>query len=639
MLNLSQKSPVQNHGKLIQNLIFFTLFYLYIWLKIDPRLIYHGGGVITNFPVFYRTLYFFLQFISYPGGPLEYLCAFLSQFLYYSWAGAAVITLQASLLCICTDTFIKAINAHRFRWVRFIPPMLLLITYNRYTYHFVTAMALLASLFFVCLYLKVTGRSKPVSLLVFFFLSVILYYIAGGAYLLFAVLCALYELLFSRRWQLALIYLLSAAVIPYVVGVSIIGISILDAFTKLLPFSWETLNYESCKIAIIMLYILYLLLLLTIFGFGLWWAFVKNLRGLAHQQHNSPQTKSKFNKKIKKTSLEKKLPLRHIGSPVLRLLIESAFLFLIAGSIAFLTHDQVQKTVLEVDYYAYNKMWPQVLRAARRYPNSYFIVHTANRALYHTGQLGSEMFSFYQTPHTLFLTLEEYADVYWKKFDMYLDLGYVNKAEHELCEALAAIGEHPLILKRLALINMVKENSASARIYLELLSKTLFHADWANSYLDRLKRHPNLSNDDQILRLRQLMVDEDRTWQSFENEQVLLDLLNKNRKNRMAFEYLMAWYLLTKQLDKFVQNLNRLDDFDYSQLPRHYEEAILLYTFDRKKSIDLHGRQISLDSQRRFENFKHILVYYRGNTQMAYADLERNCRNSYLFYYIYGLPR
>ncbi|MHC4157594.1 MAG: DUF6057 family protein [Planctomycetota bacterium] len=638
---MHRKLATQNLGELIRSLIFFILFYLYLWLKVDLRLIYHGGGAITNFPAFYRGWNFFLQFTSYPGGPIEYLCAFLSQFFYYSWVGAIVVTLVAWLICICTDIFIKAINAHQFRWIRFIPPVLLLITFNRYTYHFATITAFLVALFFVCLYIKATKKSGPVSLLAFFVLSLILYYITGGAYLLFAALCAIYELFIMRRWQLGLVYLFAAVVIPYLAGVFIFRVSIVDAYSRLSPFSWEILKYESCKSAIIMLCALYLLLPLTTLGLALWWALLRNYPGSAHQQPNPPQTKEE--KKLKKIPRKKKLRSKktswYTHSLVLRWSIESCLLLAVAGAIAFFSHDEEQKNLIEVDYFAYYKMWPQAIRAARRQPNSYLNVHSANRALYHTGQLGSEMFSFYQTPHTLFLTLEEFILAYWRKFDMYLDLGHINKAEHELVESLGVVGEHPLILKRLALINMAKANYTAAKVYLGLLSKTLFHADWANTYLERLKHHPNLSNDDRILRLRSLMVDNDRTWEDFENEHVLFELLNQNRKNHMAFEYLMAWYLLTKQLDKFIINLNRLDDFDYPKLPSHYEEAILVYMFDRKRPVDLRGRQISLESHRRFEAFRHTLAYHRGNTQTAYSDLAGSFRNSYMFYYFYSFAK
>ena len=74
--------------RFMQGFIFFIFFYLYLWLYIDLKLIYHGAGIITNFPAFYKGWPFFLQFLSYPGGPVEYLSTFLSQLFYYSWAGA-----------------------------------------------------------------------------------------------------------------------------------------------------------------------------------------------------------------------------------------------------------------------------------------------------------------------------------------------------------------------------------------------------------------------------------------------------------------------------------------------------------------------------------------------------------------------
>jgi len=383
MLNPLRKSINQNLGKITQTFIFFILFYLYLWLKIDPRLFYHGDGVVTNFPVFYRTCNFFLQFTSYPGGLVEYLCAFLSQLLYIGWAGALVMTMTALLISVCTDVLIKAINAHRFRWVRFIPPILLLITYNRYTYHFVTTVALFVALFFVCLYFKVTKTSKPVSLFAFFVLSIILYYIAGGAYLLFATLCAIYELLFSRRWQLGLLCLLSAVVIPYIGGVFIFGISAVEAYTDLLPISHKILTYEARRRMIEFVYILYLLLPLIVLAFGLW--------------------RISMGKKIKERPHSRILSW-YTGTPMPKWFIKLCLLLVLAGSVAFLSHDNKLKTTLEVEYYALHEMWPEVLEAFHRHPDNLYIVHTINRALYHTGRLPYDMFSYPQHPDALFIT-------------------------------------------------------------------------------------------------------------------------------------------------------------------------------------------------------------------------------------------
>ncbi|MHC4159000.1 MAG: DUF6057 family protein [Planctomycetota bacterium] len=616
MLNSLRKSINQNLGEIIQSLIFFILFYLYLCFKVDPRLIYHGGGVITNFPVFYRTWNFFSQFTSYPGGLVEYLSDLLSQFSYYPWAGALVITMVAWLISVCMDIFIKTINAHPSRWLRFIPPILILITYNRYTYHFTTTMALLAALFFTCLYLKLTRTSKPGSLIVYLVLSVILYYIAGGAYLLFAILCAIYELLFTRRWQLVPIYILSALVIPYIGGVFIFGISAVEAFTELLPVSPKILTYEARKRVIEIVYILYLLLPLTALVFGLW--------------------RISTEKKIKE-----KPPSRifswYTSTPMPKWFIELCLLLVFTGSVVLLSHDNKLKTTLEVEYYALHEMWPEVLDAFHRHPDNLYIVHTVNRALYHTGRLGYDMFSYPQHPDTLFITSKIHVKAFWRRSHIYIDLGVMNLGEGALAESMVELGERPMILKRLALINMVKGNIGTAKTYLGALGKTLFHTELANNYLNLLETDPNLSTDKEIQRLRQLMMEAEYGFTTYVPEKILLELLQKNRQNRMAFEYLMAWYMLTKQLDKFVQNLDRLDDFDYPDIPRHYQEAILIYEVFTNKKIDLKGRQISNRTLRRARTFGNIVNRFSNANRMPAARATAgDFGDTYFFYFNFG---
>src|SRR4030043_2331650 len=113
----------QGLKRLLQSFLFFILFYLYLWLYVDLRLMYHGAGIITNFPVFYKGWAFFLSFLSYPGGLVEYLSAFLSQLFYYSWAGALVVMVQAWLISLCVNYMLKAANSLRIRGIRFLPPI------------------------------------------------------------------------------------------------------------------------------------------------------------------------------------------------------------------------------------------------------------------------------------------------------------------------------------------------------------------------------------------------------------------------------------------------------------------------------------------------------------------------------------
>jgi hypothetical protein len=168
-----------------------------------------------------------------------------------------------------------------------------------------------------------------------------------------------------------------------------------------------------------------------------------------------------------------------------------------------------------------------------------------------------------------------------------------------------------------------------------MLSKTLFDAGWAREYLEKIEADPNLSMDKEVQQLRSMMPSIDRVLVPL-NESIFLDLLDKNKHNRMAFEYLMGIYLLTGQLDKFTGNLYRLDDFEYTRIPRAYEEAILLYNLMNKKDA-LPGREISSQSRARFDGFCNIYFgRYRGNKAAALNELARDYGDSYFFYSAYG---
>lgn len=623
----------RDSGKSIRDVVFFIGLYFYLWLGVDVRLIYYGVGTVANFPTFFQDWGFLRDHLSYPGGLIEYVSAFLAQFFYYSWAGAIIVTLQVWLISVCTEYILKAIGASRLRWVRFVPAILLLVTYTEYTYYFDSAAALLAALLFVCLYLRTALKDSLFNSAVYVFLSAIVYTIAGGAYLLFAVLCVIYELFFSRRRAMGAAYVLLSVAIIYVEGIVLFGVSMGDAFANLLPVSWKILGTENPFETVVVTCIAYGLVPIVLFAVGL------SRMGGPGPKAKSVGQKGKGQRKAHRRSggVSRKLSAWCNATPVRRWCAGTSLLLVVAGTSVFICHESEQKALFELDYYTYRGLWPEVLERAQYSPNNYVMIYAVNMALYNTGQLGDEMFRHHQNRHTLFLTSEEVLEAWWKRFGVFFELGCINSAEHALIESLGSNTERPVILRRLALLNIVKGDIDTARVYLRALGKTLFDADWANNYLFALKSDSDLSRDRFIQQMRELIVEDDAIWQFPENEPLLLDLLEKNRHNKMAFEYLMAWYLLTRQLDKFVGNLGRMDDFGYTRIPRHYEEAILLYSYARRRTVDLNGRQISSESQQSFSEFNRILSMYASNTQAAYNHLSSKYGDTYYFYHVYEL--
>jgi hypothetical protein len=190
-----------------------------------------------------------------------------------------------------------------------------------------------------------------------------------------------------------------------------------------------------------------------------------------------------------------------------------------------------------------------------------------------------------------------------------------------------------MILQRLAIVNLAKGKVEAARIYLERLRKTLFFSGWAKDYLDRLAADPTLAADLQMQQLRARLLRKDSTVFFFAKEPMLSALVEQGGQNRMAFEYLMAWYMMTKQLGKFVQNLGRLPEFGYTEIPPLYQEAALIHA--TKYPVPLGGFAISPAAQRRIEHFSSVFNKYGRDKDAAFSELARDYAGSYFFYFIY----
>jgi len=633
---LTEKNSFIKISNPIRTTVFFVLFFLYLWLKVDLRFIIHCGGIVKNIPVFYLGWDFLQEHLTYPGKPVAYLTAFLAQLWQIGWLGALIATIVAWLIFVCTDTIIRLINAPYIRFVRFAGPLLLLSIYTRYTYHFDTAISLLVALSFVVLYLKIIQKQKKSGLIVFLVLSTVVYYLGGKSYSLFAVVCCIYEWFFNRRGKTGLLYLLLAVAVPYIVEGLILGIGTHDTFIKHLP-----LPLSSPARMLIVAYMLYFMVPLVLLGLGL-----------------CRIIKAKLFPNITSFSIGPR-PVTAISSEVIKTII----LFIIAALSIYLFSRDPRALIIKADYYACRRKWPEVIRTIRLYPRNSSNINMLNRAssmlnraLYHTGRLGFDMFTFPQNTSTLFLNIPSTTELtksvpgFWQNFGIYLDLGYMNYAQNSLWNALDLFGEQPVLLKELAIVNMVKGNYPASRVHLYALSKTLFHADWAKKYLARLKSDPTLERDDQIQRLRRVMLTQDYGFRRSGPDRVMLNLLETNKKNRMAFEYLMATYLLQRQqgLVYFIHNLHRLKDFNYPKIPRLYEEAIIVYMTETLESVDLPGYQISPESIRRYKQFVQSAQRYQNilqeNTepyddtitnrlQAAREHTADNFGDSYMFYY------
>ena len=596
-------------------IVFLALFFFYIWMRIDPRLIYH-----VQEPVFFRGWAFFRDFLAYPGGLTEYLSAFLSQSFYVSWFGALTIIAVAWLVCVCTRAFTEAVGGVRCGFLPFVPAILLTVLHNRYRYALGYDLGLLFALLFLVAYVRTPLDRSAARGLVFLGLSVPLYWTVAGPYSLYAVLCGIFELLTGRRFILGLACLLSALVLPYLAAAWAFPGHLSEAYLRLLPFTGDYFIGDSLPLlAAIGLYLFFPLV-----GLALGW------RSLATREVP--------------VSRDRSLPLS--GGDALKWTGQTLALLVLAAVPIHSSLDGNYRTLLKVDYHARHQEWEQVIREARDLmAYNVLAVYNIQRALCHLSRLSGEMFAYPHLPNEpIFQPSAEAPSDLMAVCDLLLEMGHVNKAEHMANEALEIYGDRPTILQRLVLINVLKERIPAARVYLGLLDKTLLHRDWAQGYRRALDADPLLSNDGEVAKIRSLMIEDDYPGY-FTPEVLLLQLLDHNKQNMLAFDFLMAHYLQTGRLDGIAANIGRLNDFPdlfpLPDIPHYYEEALLLYMMQGRQQLGktprlpLHGRRISAQTTRRFGDFSRVLAAYKKNEGQAHQVLATDHRSTYWFYYLF----
>ena len=606
-------------GPILQGLpptAFYLLFYLYLAFEVDLRLLYSGAGLIDNFPTFYMDWEFLKGQLACPAGMMEYVAAFLAQFFYYSWAGAAVVTCQAWLIALGTDAYLKEIGAARLRILRFVGPLVLVAVYSQYTFHFTMTLAFTVALLAACLFLRFGPPGAVRRILCFLAGSIVLYAATGAAHLLFAFLCGGARIVKDHRYREGLGYGLSGAVVPYFVGAMIWRLPAVEAYVSMLPIRLGARMNEPPELMLKAMWVLYLFLPMILGAVGLWHLTIGRRMFFAQTQP------IRAGRNARKSPPAPSGP----GPRVLRGIIETILLAAATTAVLCFYHDPRLKALFEVDYYSRQGRWSRVLDTARRCPPHYLVCHAVNRALYHTDRLGDEMFGYYQDPKALLLTGKE---ALWQKVDACMELGLLNEAENALTTSVAMYGEKPLLLRRLARIHLVKGDTETAGVYLSALSKVPFWGRRAREDLAQLRYDPNVAQDEEVQRLRAVRLRQDFVRQADFIRQSLIE----NPRNRMAYEYGMAWLLLTKNLAGFAQLFNTHHNLVESRIPRHYEEAILLAQALHRGAVDLGARSISRESQDRFTSFMKALQPLGRDMAAARRSLRRSFGDSYYYYF------
>ncbi|MDD2306435.1 MAG: DUF6057 family protein [Prolixibacteraceae bacterium] len=566
--------------------ILFLAFYFYFFSFNKFHLFYVEQTQLFRFSGDY-----FRPFLEKPGELVFYLGEFLSQFFVNPYLAAGIVTLLAVATYFLTHFIFEKLGINALV-LSFIPVLFIAGFQSNHLFKIGLIVGVILALSFSYLYLRLT-----INLYRYIIGSVawLLLYVLSGSFALFAsVLIVLFELFYfnsKKKWIVILAIVLLSIGIPYLGWKFYYLIPFADAWFYPLPF-WGVSRMPL--FAALLLYFPVVVLVLS--GY-------RQIR--------------------KKEALI--IPWNYAS-----ILAGSAII--IAGIFVVKTkaYDPKIEIFLGMDHYVQAEDWNKVISLSKKYQGTnQLVMYYTNLALYKTGQFSTRMFDFPQRGIDG-LRLEWTRDEVTPFFggEIFYHLNYVNEAYRWAFESMVAKGLNPRSLKRLVQTSLINGQYEVASKYLNVLDQTLFYKDWATKYRTYVLDPAKISQNKELAEKMKFLAKND-----FISYDLGLPLLLKEHpENKMAFEYLMAVFLLNKDITSFAANIYRLKELGYREIPVNYEEALLFCMTYFKRDLVPEGFSIRQATIQRKNEYIAQISRCGGDRDRAAKELYKQFGNTCWYY-------
>ncbi len=585
---------------LLYYLIFGIFFFTIIFKVYSPDLIY-----LKLQPFFAFDTSFFDYYHTLHNSNIILLSEFFLQFLYYPVTGSIILSILLLLLSFIYRKIFKLRENKSLKGIEFIPALFILISLKTYASGLETLMLFIISgILFVGSQLLDKTKTwisiayKIASLVAAFFVFDLL---VAFSLMIVYVLDAVFISKTSKRYlHIPILLFVFAFLSWYYKGLQISKVIFYEASPAnpriLISGFWKIIIFHAAAVFLI---------------------------GL-------------FSYLPKLTSFLLKIPL---------FIRRTWMFFVLAGlSAIFFQTLYVNNTRYnaEIEYHANRNNWKEVLNYKDLVGlNDRISRFLLNQALYHTGNMSQDLFIVPQEwgEHTLLLTMIFNRECTLQNSDLYFNIGFVKAAEYWALEAQTNEVYSPKIIIRLATCAILLQDFPVAKKYLEILHKSIIYKKTANDLYGYL-------NEDGASELKNDLFGERKIKYDIvfiNNHHPDLDLihiLNKDKNNKMAFEYLMSYYLLNNNLGRFYKYLTLyVNNFGYKKLPKTYQEAMLLFYLSTNTPAEQYMSVIDKSVMNRFSEFNKTMIEYNMNLKRARKDLQKNFGDTYWYYLRYISPK
>ena len=560
-----------------------------------------------QYQLFLFTPSYFTERISVPGGLADYVAEFITQFYYVYALGAILLALVFFSLQRLTWVLMRR-NGVSPSWylLSFIPTMALWALMGNENVLLSFAIALL-------------GMEE-----------LMLHYIIVRDH--------------SRGWIAPAVYLLIAIPVGYwLVGPVVIGLSLILMSDSQIQSNVSATNIKSAQaqspaeekvhrkplvttLGWTLLSVLYFVAIVWLCGRFLQYPYYKLFGGINYFRYPGVIPVMQW----VVVALFALLPLvasylpRLEGKKAMRAKIAQLVVIVLAAvPLLRFSFDRATYELIDYDYLVRTHQWQRIIeKAGKHQASSPMSVSCVNLALAMQGQLCDRLFEFYQNgAEGLFPTFTRDMTSPLPTAEVFYQLGMVNDAERYTFEAQEAIPNYRKsgrLTRRIAQCEIVNGNYAVAAKYLRMLEHSLFYRQWAKSQERFLYNDAAVKADPEYGRLRDIRIKRhDYLFSDQEMDQMLGLLLVDNKKydNRMAYEYLIAYELLQRDLGRFMRYypLGRFVQFDH--IPYAIQQVLIGSWLQRHNTLQ--GMPYSVDRQNVDATVAFIRAYMTNRNDPA----------------------
>ena len=233
-----------------------------------------------------------------------------------------------------------------------------------------------------------------------------------------------------------------------------------------------------------------------------------------------------------------------------------ALVAVVMGAVVWKNANFKAEKVMQYDFMASHQQWNRIIETANKEkPNNQIGVTVQNLALAMRGVLLDQMQNYNQNGIAgLLPDVQSDATSPMPTAEAFYQLGMINVAQRTVFEAQEAILDFQKsgrCYKRLAQTNLIIGSYEVARKYLMALQKTLFYREWANETLSLLGDEVAIAKHPEYGRLRKWAYKDNFFFSDHVTPEMLESLYSGCTDNSMAYQYLMAYYMLTGDRERY----------------------------------------------------------------------------------------